>query len=381
MDGARRDPWLDALRGAAVLLVLGRHLNLPAGADPALAAWQRGGWVGVDLFFVLSGFLVSGLLFREYQRRRTLSPARFLLRRALRLYPAFLILLLATAMIAASFGVPRAGIRGLLVEACFIQNYGRGVWNHTWSLAVEEHFYLALPALLLVLVWRGRGTADPFRALLPLTAIVAAGELVLRCVLTTWLPYSHRSYLFPTHLRTDALLAGVALAYLDSFHRAALDRIVVGRRVLLLATGAACFAPAFVLEASDRFIHTGGLSLHAVGAALLIAGGVRRPVARPLTLLAAVGRNSYSIYLWHMPVLVWIVPALARAREVPADLQTASYLLGSLLTGLLMARLTERPFLRLRERWLGGDATPKGPQQPHTSRAIDASRSQPQAVG
>src|SRR5437588_427180 len=115
-------------RGAALLLVLGRHLELGDECHPLLALWHRGGWVAVDLFFVLSGFLVSGLLFREYQRRGSLALSRFLVRRGLRIYPSFYLLLLCTWLAAPFFHTPSTARRRFLAEIFFVQNYYRGVW-------------------------------------------------------------------------------------------------------------------------------------------------------------------------------------------------------------------------------------------------------------
>src|SRR2546423_1538207 len=173
MDGVRRSASLDVLRAAAIFLVLGNHVgSLTSHRFPWLRnfveAWIRGGWVGVDLFFVLSGFLVSGLLFREYQRSGTLDVPRFLWRRGMRIYPAFWTLLLATWLGFRWFGLPHTSGNALLAELLFVQNYASGMWNHTWSLAVEEHFYVALPLALLALLWFGRGKQAPFARVVPL---------------------------------------------------------------------------------------------------------------------------------------------------------------------------------------------------------------------
>jgi peptidoglycan/LPS O-acetylase OafA/YrhL len=128
-----RSQTLDILRGVAVLLVFTRHVNgLP---------FSTLGWIGVDLFFVLSGFLVSGLLFQEYLELGTVKPGTFLLRRAFKIYPQFYFFLAATVAALLATGQSFATIN-LFAEAAFFQNYHAGFWTHTWSLAVEEHFYL-----------------------------------------------------------------------------------------------------------------------------------------------------------------------------------------------------------------------------------------------
>lgn len=354
MDGPRRDRWLDALRGVAVLLVLGRHLELPGDAHPLFAAWQRGGWVGVDLFFVLSGFLVSGLLFREYRRVGSLAVGRFLVRRAFRIYPAFFVLLGCTWLVSQSLHTPHTSGRAFLAEGLFVQNYFRGVWNHTWSLAVEEHFYIGLPLLLLGLIWMGRRVGDPFRLMVPLGAAGAVGLAGLRCVNAWWQPYSNPSHLFPTHLRADSLLAGVLLAYAWHFHRAGFDRFVGGRRRMLLVAGVACFVPAFLFALETAwFVSTLGLTLFALGSVLVIAAGLGSEAPAVARWLAPVGGRSYSIYLWHMPVLIWGVPLCERAVGYRLDdgVRMAVYLLGSLVSGAGMAWLVEKPSQWLRDRW------------------------------
>src|SRR5262249_23529139 len=142
----------------AVLLVLGRHFYPSKGVNPILLTWQRGGWIGVDLFFVLSGFLVSGLLFDEHLRQKKLSINTFLLRRGLKIYPAFWVLIIVTIFVNSTQNLPTP-TKGLIGELLFLQNYLAALWNHTWSLAVEEHFYLGL-ALLLFLLHKKRALSN-----------------------------------------------------------------------------------------------------------------------------------------------------------------------------------------------------------------------------
>jgi peptidoglycan/LPS O-acetylase OafA/YrhL len=351
MDRPKRDVWLDCLRAVAVLLVLGRHMEFPDTAPAWLWTWYCGGWAGVDLFFVLSGFLVSGLLFREYQQRQTLSLPRFLIRRGLRIYPAFYTLLLGTWLLSFVLPFPRSGVAAYLAEIFFIQNYHHGVWPHTWSLAVEEHFYLGMPLVLLWLMHTVRGQADPFRRLVVIIPAVLVGVLALRCVNAWYRPFSPRTHMFATHLRADALWAGVLLAYVHHFRRAALDRIVRGRHLLLALLGVACFVPAFTWPLRTWFIYTIALSLNTMGGVLLLSAGIGCTLPRPARLLAMMGSESYSIYLWHFPVLFWVLPWCERMFELPLYGRLALYLTASLLVGAAMSRLTEWPVLRLRDRW------------------------------
>src|ERR1019366_6522082 len=132
-----RSPQLDLLRGMAVLLVIAHHY-------PYYDYLYRVGWAGVDLFFVLSGFLISGLLFTDWKRTGRLSIGRFFLRRGLKIYPGFYVFLLITALSLRLHG------GRFWNEVLFLQDYLPNFWAHTWSLAVEEHFYLLLPFVLLI---------------------------------------------------------------------------------------------------------------------------------------------------------------------------------------------------------------------------------------
>jgi peptidoglycan/LPS O-acetylase OafA/YrhL len=381
MDDRKRDPWLDGLRGAAVLLVLGRHLELPNAAHPLLAAWQRGGWIGVDLFFVLSGFLVGGLLFREFRRSQSIALPRFLLRRALRILPPFYVLLGCTWLLAGTLHGPTTPRRAFFAEICFVQNYVGGIWNHTWSLAVEEHFYIGLPLVLFVIAWMGRGQRDPFRPLVAFGAALVLALPCLRCVHAWSVPYHARTHVYPTHLRIDALLAGVLLAYAYNIRRDRFEQLVARRRPILLLTGLACLAPPFLFELGTTwFLHTFGLSLLALGSACLIAAGLGGTTPRPMRWLAPLGGVSYSIYLWHMPVLIWGVSLLEQALGYRAQdsVRIGIYLIGALVAGSAMAWLIERPLLRLRDRWLparslvrdgGGPGGYKGRVLPFAGRA------------
>ena len=143
---------LDVLRAVAVLLVLCSQVH-------SFDWLQRCGWIGVDLFFVLSGFLVSGLLYSEYKKYGSLSPKRFLVRRGLKIYPAFYTFVIGSVilMLLTRMKIP---LDLLLAEILFVQNYYGALWGHTWSLCIEEHFYLLLTAGL-YLLWRRASVEMP----------------------------------------------------------------------------------------------------------------------------------------------------------------------------------------------------------------------------
>lgn len=348
--GGGRLVSLDVLRAIAVLLVLGRHLPRldelaralgPFGGLAVIA--QRGGWIGVDLFFVLSGFLVSGLLFREYQRHREIRPGHFLLRRGLKIYPAFYVLLAVTVWARESVYGP-----AVVCEALFVQNYGPSLWDHTWSLAVEEHFYLAA-ALLLPLLARRPG--EPFARLPKIFFFyIALPVLALRVVNGLVFDYTHRTHLYPTLLRIDSLAFGVLLSYYFHFaHETFLER-AGRRRAALVAGGALLLLPPFLwpLETTP-FISTAGFTLLYLGSGMILAGLVaeERPAGRLARGLAWIGAYSYSIYLWHLPVRRFVL-----SSELSAGRAALLYGAGSVVLGVVMAVVIEVPVLRLRDRLL-----------------------------
>jgi peptidoglycan/LPS O-acetylase OafA/YrhL len=128
---------LDMLRATAVLLVISSHLTW----HPILS---RFGWTGVDLFFCLGGFLISGLLFRDYKTTGTIHWRRFIIRRGFKLYPAYYTLTLATVIFSRIAGTPILWKR-LWPDLILVQDYEPGTWGHLWSLGIEEQFYLLLP--------------------------------------------------------------------------------------------------------------------------------------------------------------------------------------------------------------------------------------------
>lgn len=353
---------LDALRAVAVVAVLFRHCEVPSaadGANPALwaaAALRRGGWVGVDLFFVLSGFLVSGLLFREAARTGSIAVGRFYMRRAWKIYPAFYAMIGAAVALEWAAGRP-PGRSAVASELLFLQGYVPGVVAVTWSLAVEEHFYLLVPLLLAALLRAGRGNTDPFRPVPAVAAATAVACLTLRLLTAKAVPgFSYQTHLFPTHLRIDSLMAGVAIAYGYWYHRPAMTRSLGPHRRSLIVAGSLALVPAFVwrVEACPA-MYTVGLTLFALGSGAIVAGLVLAPPGggRIVAALGYVGRRSYSVYLWHLLVRDHGVPALARLLPfgVGGPVRLALYLAGSLLVGIVAAAAVEIPMLKARDRW------------------------------
>jgi Predicted acyltransferases len=334
------------LRGFAVLLVLGVHV-------PAFQAWAHIGWLGVDLFFVLSGFLVSNLLFSEYRKFGELRIGSFLLRRGLKIYPSFYFLFLCSVVFV-RLTHRQLATRALVAEGLFVQNYFGGMWGHTWSLAVEEHFYILLAFALLGMAWAGKGRPNPFRFFPVLFGGVAVACLALRYwTHANVVPFRYDVHFQQSHLRLDSLLFGVLLAYFYNFHPDGLERLVRRWHPVVFLCSIAVLFPNLLLDNTDPFVYTAGFSLIYLGfGGLMLIAIYSRKRGAPGVLqrtIAAIGVFSYSIYLWHVPLAMLFAWIYDRTHWHPLGL-FAVYLMTCIVLGASLSKLIEIPILRLRDR-------------------------------
>lgn len=352
-----RNPALDILRAFAVLLVLGRHMTDPMFrcGSRLTDLWYEAGWIGVDLFFVLSGFLVGGLLMAEVRRSGQLRVGRFYVRRAFKIYPAFYVLLITTIIVGPMLGTPVSS-GGIVAEAFFIQNYKGPIWQHTWSLAVEEHFYILLPLLLGLFVRRG-DRVNPFRKLPMLIITIGIGLLAWRIVRAythaqTGGPFEYAPLLYRTHIRIDALFLGVLLAYLHHYHAAALAAFMNKYRGAISILATLAIVPAVILKVQHPFMHSVGLTLLALGFAGVLLLTVYPAAPAPPNIFARffafLGMFSYSVYLWHLPFRDWVMPLLSTQHPI---VQLAAYVVGSFAVGIILGKLIEWPMLAIRDRF------------------------------
>ena len=344
----KRLAQLDILRAIACILVIISHT--PAPANPLMMALKRGGWIGVDLFFVLSGFLVTSLLFREYKRDGRVRAGRFAIRRALKIYPAFYFFLFVTTICIVLLANDLSNISPgkLLAEALFVQNYLPSVWGHTWSLAVEEHFYIAV----IILVWSCSrfGSGNPFRSWPPILVGVGVVVLSLRIAFAN----TFTNVPAVTHLRCDALSMGILLAYLWNFQHDWFINFSARYRVILLTAGILLVMPPFIYSARDySWIRVYGLTTNYLGSAMILFAVIPLKMKNPgfiSSSLAWVGTYSYSIYVWHAVVASWIIPRIhERTVDVSTYVTVFLSLLLSLCLGIVMANIIEFPVLKFRD--------------------------------
>ncbi|HXN21361.1 MAG TPA: acyltransferase [Candidatus Dormibacteraeota bacterium] len=376
-----RNKRLDILRCIAVVLVMIHHSGM-------WTFFTRVGWLGVDLFFVLSGFLISGLLFSEYKRRTTISLKRFFIRRGLKIYPAFYVFLLLTGIISyAAFRTASTPAR-YVHEVLFVMNYEQGVWDHTWTLAIEEHFYIFLPIFLLILVHFSSRRENPFRVVPWASAVIAVMCVAFRAVSAYVGALNFHMTYAASHERMDSLFFGVLLGYLYHFRPIVLERLMVPakNRAVIAVVSAMLLSFAYFYSRGDKFFATVGYSFIylGLGGVLLLSlyvhgalpGQLARVAARIGNSLAYVGMYSYSIYLWHGPCAAWLPGFVRRVVHSPTGRygRFGVYFAGSIVVGIAMSKLIEYPILRLRDRFFpAAQAVPVSPEAAIVTPAISNS--------
>jgi peptidoglycan/LPS O-acetylase OafA/YrhL len=368
---------LDGLRAIAILLVLARHAvrRFYEGAQPLLpiAGWDAAapflnGWVGVDLFFVLSGFLISRHLLACYRDPAGLALAPYLAKRALRIVPAyFAVLLIVAAGLVPMYPTSQDAL-GLRVayHMLFLQDYlPSNIVVVFWSLGVEEKFYLLAPLILAALLrWR-----RPQAQIAVAAAIVLLGPALRLATalrhpeIDAYLPF-FQAFRTPFHACIDALMLGVLIALLQH-HRAHLAWLARPALARLILWAALALLGWLLLEAPltaeiglfDKVLQPLLIALGAGGVLYgLVLSGRPAPILRGLSFLV-LARLSYSLYLVHVPLipsLIWLVDGPLGLADAPQALRFAAFLplfaVASLLAAACLHYLVEKPFLLLKDR-------------------------------
>ena len=355
---------LDTLRAVAITAVIPYHIQpyMPDVLQPA----AHFGWMGVDLFFVLSGYLIASQLFRPYLRGELPRLRTFYVRRAFRILPAFAVVLLLYLFVPIWREAPGLSPWWEFVtftENLFVDYRVNQAFSHVWSLCVEEHFYLFLPLLTILLMRRPAA----WKVYTLITGLVMAGMVLRGYILIHQLRplgdnfgalYIEKIY-YPTYTRLDGLLAGVSLALIRAFRPrwwSALERR--GHSLTIAGLLIGCLA-GWIL--SFRFASTYGmgeagtifgLPLLSLGLALIVAsalssngllGRVAVPGAKTLALL------SFSLYLSHKGV-VHLVTLYAPSLAERPWLAQPIYMAACLAMAAALYAGVERPFLALRDR-------------------------------
>ncbi len=405
-ENPKRNYALDAWRGGLLMIVLWYH----AGPMPEVERARIGvlalvhdavrqvGWATMDCFFAMSGFLVGGLLFAAYKKHGELGIGRFYVRRGMKIYPAFYLLWALTVVFGERIGVMVTGER-MAVEGLFVQNFWRGLWVHTWSLGVEEQFYLILPVVLWAVMRkcqvssaecrvedaaaRQGAIVDPFRAVPWVYGVTLVGVVAARVWTVMHYPppgggaggdLNLYKQFTPSYLRMDEPMIGVVCAWWYHFHREHLRRTVRRWWWAFVAVGLVGLAAPCVFAIGSAFTLLAGFTVVSVGFAawmMLMVGGEsagRRAQGADVQgeepprsggppwvwvrALAFVGIHSYSIYVFHQPVR-WAGGAMIRhfAGREPTWWEYAALVFPvAVVVGIGIARVIEMPVLALRDR-------------------------------
>jgi peptidoglycan/LPS O-acetylase OafA/YrhL len=357
-------PALDGIRALAILAVLAYHSGTPL----------KGGFIGVDIFFVLSGFLITTLLLQEWLASGAISLGDFYGRRARRLLPALFLIVAAVGVIYAidprlhhGLAYPKAAAAVIFYAGNWVAAFAKdptqalGLLDPTWSLAIEEQFYIVWPLLLLVCLRRRWS----FRRLLTLALGLACASSILRGLL--WHAHAGAHVYFRSDTRADGLLLGCALAvgYVHTNGRSRLHRYLAPTIVPIVA-GLALVLFAFTYGPNDSVVYLGGLSAVAVCAAAITTHAVVAPeswFSRVLSLrpLVWIGARSYGMYLFHIPIFV-VVGASSPGNQ-PGRVQAPIEIALTFLAAAASYSWIESYFLR-RKRLEGAP--------PHVQRADTA---------
>jgi peptidoglycan/LPS O-acetylase OafA/YrhL len=342
-------PALDGLRGIAILAVMLYHFH----SKPLIPG---GGIVGVDLFFVLSGFLITTLLLQEWARSGDISLRRFYLRRVLRLAPALTCFVLIYLLITVAFHryefTARPSTTLVLIDLAAVATYsinwvhafgssGMLGFSHLWSLSIEEQFYLIWPLSLLTLL--------RLRASVLLIVTFTLAVIVCSAMLPYILEEPRNRFYYGTDFRLQTLLMGALLGqlYVSGVLRSAIVQLASFRIAL---AGSIAFLATTALLATNRtvFLFDGGHTAVAISAALLTMACMFQPTtffANLISnrLLVYVGQRSYALYIWHVAIGSWL-----RAYDPVPQVVIAAVL--TFVAAELSHRLVEAPALRLKSR-------------------------------
>lgn len=342
-------PALDGLRGVAILAVMAFNGHL---------AWARGGFLGVDMFFALSGFLITCVLVQEYSQTSAVRLKNFYFRRALRLLPALFALIvfcIAYALVFQKGDSASTTLKGVLYTLFYVANWaqvppnppGIGPLSHAWSLSVEEQFYFVWPLLLLLLL------RLKSRSLIvaSLSAMIVISILVSVLLWNADTP--HLRMYFGSDVRAHELLIGCMAALMLAW---GVFRPTDRLRWILHTASAISLAVIFIsfyfAPANGAFVYNGGFALIAAATVVLVLEVVLFPsrLSRVFEFapLVWIGKISYGLYLWHYPIFE-ASKRLFEGRMSPLFYQMIGVAL-TVLAAAVSFYWLEQPFLKLKRR-------------------------------
>ncbi len=359
---------LDTLRAVAIILVLIYHYWTVVSSEQLFGYITRIGWIGVDLFFVLSGYLIGDQILKARANEENFSLKNFYARRLLRTLPNYYVVLaLYFALPTLLFGNYTAPLWQFFT---FTQNFDMRpgqTFTHSWSLCVEEQFYLLFPLVALVAIGRNR---SPF-ILWGIIALSFLTAITLRVFVLNnnggsaihVLDYYEYVY-YPTHTRFDELLPGIALALIKNYHSSTYERLLRHGNAFflagLLSTVVICYLFLnFVTHKTNGttvWVSALGYSGLAISFSLILLGALSPNswiYKRKIPGLAQIAIWSYAIYLIHKPLYQLLKePLVQLGINKDGYSGMALIIFVSCICGWLLYKLVEVPFMKLRARWV-----------------------------
>lgn len=364
-------PELDGLRAIAIVLVVAFHcreIAAPQGLDERIVhRFLESGWIGVDLFFVLSGLLITGILFDTVEKKDFLI--RFYVRRGLRIFPIYYFSLIAVPIVFYLLDQPQFAGSVDTAYWLFFQNWLHAFhqvpderFGHFWSLAVEEQFYIVWPLLFLVLYGHKRA--------LQLFAALIGASILFRIFLVHY--GTLNAGYFSTISHIDGLVAGSALAYVfrQGYDMAKLRQLFT----MILTASPVSLLTVFIVaqgfhNSNDIVLVYGVLSLSVffcsvVALSLILPEGSAPRAFLRIPWMTFTGRISYGIYVYHWPLTLMLLqfwPENDGGYFLNQALFFVVVWCGSVYVAWLSRVFIENPVLGLRERLVPGDSAPKAP--------------------
>ncbi len=368
-------PALDGMRGVSILVVMFEH--------GYLFLYGRGGFLGVDIFFVLSGMLITSLLAQEWQETISISFRKFYARRALRLLPGLFALVIFTTVQVLLFP-PEAGrlavFRHLLGVLFYVENWAGGytVIGHTWSLSIEEQFYIVWPLVFFLLLKLGLSPRKILLALFAAISLVVVHRARLFYqrygVFTT--PYDLRFHFdfrlyTGTDTRCDSLLVGCMAGILIAWGMLPNSaRLMKGLRAVVFVSCSVMALAIIFVPIYWSYLYYGGFTVIAFAIAsiivfLMLSQGSWISRILQWRLLTWFGRLSYSLYLWHVTVYSFYMnnfgPLPIKSYTLRIFIPLAIKFAGSVAVACASYYLLELRFLRMKKRF--SSVASSGPAQ------------------
>jgi peptidoglycan/LPS O-acetylase OafA/YrhL len=356
----KRNLQLDFLRFCGVFLVMINHMVIVGHStlDRILLVIQVGGWTGVDLFFVLSGYLVSGLIMKEYKLHGSFNAARFLIRRGFKIYPTYYLYIIFIFIVRTYFVTAnrQPTLSGLFHESVFVANYFSNNSLHLWSISVEEHFYFTLAILFLLLIKYKKVELNYF--IFIYVFLLIAGVIFRLYNFLHYSDYDFSRDYTRSHFRFDSLFFGVFISFLVNYKREIIDKVLAYRyRFVCILFSIGFLSTNFIFDRWNyHSVSVVNLAINPIcfGYLMLNVIDIKNVIfVKVISPLSYIGKYSYSIYLFH-EFFAGVAIHTFKHGGVPYYLL---YFTLAFTFGVLISKGIEYPLIGLREKYFPSRST------------------------